>query len=169
VSCNAISILAVSRLSVKQDGPCHKMSSEKKLRPQQRAADGGGRAVDSHGPSDRTRKITVLAIGDMANWRATGRDLPWDSQITFADFSQIDRRMIDSVRPDVVISPLLCKTFDCLDLATVLCQAGFRGRFRIMTQRLPDPTVVLSEARAICPLMDIDVVIDQLILSDNMN
>lgn len=111
--------------------------------------------------NDGEKHLVVLAVGDLSNWRSSGRNLPWDSQITFADFVEVDRHMIENLGPDVVLSPLLCSKFDCLDLAQALYSAGYGGRFRIMSPKLPNPGIVLAEARSMCPGLDVEFIIDQ--------
>ncbi len=133
--------------------------------------------AEKSGSSDRGRRaagkrddrMVVLAVGDMSHWRTTGRNLPWGSQITFADFSDITDELIATMRPDVVISPLLCRSFDCLDLAAALSGAGFRGRLRIMAPKLPRPEVVLAEARALCPMIDVDLILDRFLVTAQVN
>jgi len=119
--------------------------------------------------TDDGAQLVVLAVGDLSHWRSTGRNLPWESQITFADFSEIDRDMVESLNPDVVLSPLLCQKFDCLDLAQALHATGFRGRFRIMSPKLPNPGIVLAEARCMCPGLDVEFIIDQFALNAASN
>ena len=134
-----------------------------------RSGQAGSSDRDRRTAGDEADRIVVLAVGDMSHWRTSGRDLPWGSQITFADFSDITDELIATMSPDVVISPLLCRSFDCLDLAAALCGAGFRGRLRIMAPKLPRPEVVLGEARALCPKIDIDLILDQFLVSAQVN
>lgn len=104
--------------------------------------------------------VVVLAVGDVANWRISGRRLPWDSKIVFVDYHHVNRELIDLIQPAIVLSPLLCHSFDCLDLAQTLEFAGFHGRYRIMSPILPKPQVVLDEMRWLCPGMNIGFIFD---------
>jgi hypothetical protein len=124
-----------------------------------RTGNNAGQSLASE--KDGKNQLVVLAVGDLSNWRSSGRSLPWDSQITFADFVEVDRHMIENLDPGVVLSPLMCTTFDCLDLAQALQSAGYRGRYRIMSPKLPDPGIVLAETRGMCPGLDVEFIIDQ--------
>jgi len=111
----------------------------------------------------------VLAIGEVSQWRHTGRNLPWDSQITFAGFDDVEAGFIKRINPDIVLSPLLCRSFDCLDLARSLQNSGFHGRYRIMSPRIPNPTVVLKELRSVGPSLDIDMIMDSIAATQGVN
>ncbi len=119
-------------------------------------------------PVNKT-SVVVLAVGDVAQWRTSGRNLPWDTQITFAGFEEVDAGFLNRVKPDIVLSPLLCRTFDCSDLAQSLQSTGFSGRYRIMSPRIPRPTVVLTELRSLYPSLDIDIILDSVAASNGVN
>ncbi|PHQ98364.1 MAG: hypothetical protein COB40_01065 [Marinosulfonomonas sp.] len=111
----------------------------------------------------------VLAIGEVSQWRNTGRKLPWNSQITFAGFEDIEAGVLERIKPDIILSPLLCRTFDCLDLAQSLQSSGFRGRYRIMSPQIPNPVIVLKELRMLCPSLDVDIILDGLAATHGVN
>ena len=108
--------------------------------------------------ADFKSRPVILAVGEVATWRAAGKALPMDSQIAYADFSSIDSDLLKTLVPDIVLSPLLSRSFDCMDLAQVLDQSGFRGRFRVFTTKLPSPSVIIGEVKAICPNLDFDFI-----------
>ena len=106
-------------------------------------------------------QVVVLAVGDSDQWSNANPNLPWDTRIAFANFSEINRDLIGELKPNIVLAPLLCRTFDCIDLAQVLCRSGFQGLFRVFTFGLPDPAIVVDEARALCPDLDIEMVTEE--------
>ena len=112
-------------------------------------------AERSEGESDARLRPIILAVGDVRNWMNAGRALPADSQIAFAEFHEITEELLLTLLPDVVLSPVLCRAFDCLDLAQTLHGSGFRGRLRIMAPDMPNPRVIQSEIRALCPGLDV--------------
>ena len=120
-------------------------------------------------PGSGAAKLVVLAVGELGHWRNSGTILPWDSDIVFKQFGEINQSVLAELQPDVVVSPLLCRSFDFLDLAHVLCDFNFRGRYRVMIRKLPDPEIVLEEARALCPDLDIGFIVDQVSQSKMAN
>ena len=124
----------------------------------------GARKRERRTPHARAEgQLVVLAVGDLSNWKASSGSLPWDSRIVFRDFRDVTEELLDSLRPDVVLSPLLCRHFDCLDLAQLLHLAGFKGRLRVMITDLPRPQIVLDEARALCPGLDIEYIVERML------
>ncbi len=103
-------------------------------------------------------KPMILAVGDVRQWIGTGRALPDDSQIAFAEFHEVTEELMDALTPDIVMSPVMTRAFDCLDLAQALQAAGFRGRFRVVAPELPNPKVIQAEIRAICPALDVALI-----------
>lgn len=104
--------------------------------------------------NSRLRPI-ILAVGDVRQWIVAGRALPADSQIAFAEFHEITDELLQALTPDIVMSPVLTRAFDCLDLAQTLHEKGFRGRLRIVAPDLPNPRVIQSEIRGLCPGLDV--------------
>jgi len=127
--------------------------------------------TDRRQGSDRrkSQRPVLLAVGDLDEHHISGRALTWDSQITYVGFSEVNGDLISALNPDIILSCLVCKAFDFLELAQALCNTGFRGRFRIITPELPNPGIVLSEARALCPSLDIDFIIDQVLPDRALN
>ncbi|MEM8554466.1 MAG: hypothetical protein AAGF71_06505 [Pseudomonadota bacterium] len=64
---------------------------------------------------------------------------------------------LTALEPDVVVTGLLSRDFDCTDVARVLVEAEFSGEFRVLCTNLPKPQLVLKELRATYPLLDIDL------------
>ena len=107
--------------------------------------------------TENAQRPLILAVGDLEAWSTTGRALPMDSYITYADFVEVTDALLANLRPDVVLSPLLSGRFDCIDLAQLLLRLGFTGRYRAMTPPLPNPDIVRREIRSLCPGLDFDL------------
>ena len=104
-------------------------------------------------------QVFILAVGDVALWKVSGNELPNEADIAFIPFEDIDAQLIYTLNPSVVLSPLLSERFDCIDLANVLCEAGFTGRYRVITQPVPNPQMIRGEIRSHCPNLDFELVV----------
>jgi hypothetical protein len=80
-----------------------------------------------------------------------------DCPVAFAEIHEVGAELLDSLRPDVVLSPLLARSFDCIDLAQILEAVGFEGAYRAMTPPLPAPDLVRREIRSLCPGVNFDL------------
>lgn len=119
----------------------------------------GGVPVEEEAVGEGKRQPRILAVGELRKWQHAGRELPQDRQIGFADFFDVSPELLEALAPDVIMSPLLTASFDCLDLAQLLQHSGFRGRYRILAPDLPNPAVVAAEIEALCPSLDIGFLI----------
>ena len=114
-----------------------------------------GRPEPDISDDDEGLRPIILAVGDVRNWISTGRALPIDSQIAFAEFHEITEELLQALTPDIVMSPVLTRAFDCLDLAQTLHDSGYRGRLRVVAPDLPNPRVIQAEISALCPGLDV--------------
>lgn len=102
----------------------------------------------------------VLAVGNVYDWNQAARTLPPGSAVTFSDISDIKAEFLREICPDIVLSCLVCRDFDFLDLAQALQDAHYKGSLRIIVPKLPNPNSVISEARALCPDLQIEFYVD---------
>lgn len=100
----------------------------------------------------------ILAVGEISLWRAAGRLLHPSSQLTYVEFSDLTTQLLQAVAPDIVLSNMISRSFDCLDLAQFLHQAGFQGRYRIIDANVPNPRLIMHEINVLCPGLDANVV-----------
>jgi hypothetical protein len=114
---------------------------------------GAGPASENH------QTPTVLAVGDIDEWRRRGGDIPADSRLAFTDFRSVTAELLQIMAPTLVLSPLLARGFDCIDLAQVLHAIGYRGRYRAVADILPDPGMIRREIAVLCPGLDFDVIV----------
>ena len=113
---------------------------------------------ETHARTDLAGNVSVLVVGEVDQWQMRGRPLPRDPAMAFVEFHALDREMLRLCAPSVVISAVLCRSFDCLDLALRLDELGFRGRYRVMANGLPDTGLIRGEIAESCPGLDFDIV-----------
>ena len=117
------------------------------------------RPVEIFDADAQTRDLVVLVVGNVSAWHAKGRTLPALSEMLFAEVHEINPAFMSEMAPDIVLSSIITPDFDAIDLAIMLCEAGFTGRYRALTPRLPNPGLVRREVHAACPALDFDVLI----------
>lgn len=97
---------------------------------------------------------TVMLVVGQVHDRTT---LPPITGFHFRPFRVIDRKFLTILQPDVVLSALIARDFDAIDLARRLAEAGFTGRYRAVTASLPNRGAVVAEVRASVPNIDFDL------------
>ena len=109
-----------------------------------------------HDTPDPIRSI-ILAVGEISLWRMAGRMLHPSAHLTYAEFADLSSAVIETMTPDIVVSSLVSKSFDCLDLAQFLHQCDYPGRYRILDPHVPDPSLIVQEINSLCPGLDVKV------------
>ncbi len=66
-------------------------------------------------------------------------------------FEHLDSKLMDHVRPDTILAPLMGNGFDVLDLCDRLKALGYGGRLVAFAPKLPDLRLVTAEVRAHAP------------------
>lgn len=118
----------------------------------------GFRRADAWQGSDRGTVTSVLAIGDMRQWKQRGGNMMIGSEVVFAEFADLDRAYLELIEPTIVLSPVFAAHFDCADLAVKLSDLGFTGSYRALGTDLPKPTMIEREIRGVCPTIDFAIV-----------
>ncbi len=93
----------------------------------------------------------VLAVGEVFQWCNRDSFLPTNALVSQADFKDVDIQLYADPTPDIVLSRLVCRNFDFLDLAQKLQAANYNGLFSIVAPKLPNPGIVIAEAKAAYP------------------
>lgn len=106
----------------------------------------------------QAKHINVLAIGNADDWVSQQREMPDPSQVAFAEFHEIDSDLLVDLGPRIVMSPLLTRSFDCIDLAQLLHKLGYTGGYRALAHNLPKPGIIIREIKLLCPGLDFDIV-----------
>lgn len=122
----------------------------------------GTRAIAGERRLDSQTRIsiataTVLAVGDTRAWDVNGRGFASDQNIVYVDFHDVCHDLIHRVAPRLVVSPILARNFDCVDLAELLGRLRYAGRYRAFGPQLPDPNMIMREVRSLVPALDFDV------------
>ncbi len=95
----------------------------------------------------------MLVVGQVGDPAA----LPRIPGFHFRPFPSVTRQLLSDLRPEVVLSALIARDFDAIELARVLQIEGFAGRYRAVTPALPNIRGVVAEVRAAVPGIDFDV------------
>lgn len=103
-------------------------------------------------------RVAVLAVGDTEAWLRENRPVPPGGRIILASFKDLSQDLLARIRPALVVSPLLARDFDCIDLSQMLYGLGFGGKYRVISEHIPNPEIVLAEIRNLCPGLDFDLV-----------
>lgn len=106
---------------------------------------------------DEIRQKAILAIGGPAHWRRI-RPLPSRTmRVSFTSLRDLDSDVLRTVSPEVVISPVICPDFDCLDVAQQLSFLGYLGPYRAISARQMQPRIIRREVHALCPALNFDL------------
>lgn len=119
-----------------------------------------GSAGQLEGKSSRP---TVVLVGFPEHFHHTFAYLTKLKGMVGIEFHDLSAELLEKIAPDVVISPLLCAGFDCLDLAKRLADLGSKARYVAIAGDLPNLALVRDEVRSHCPGIDFDI---QILRSD---
>ena len=81
-----------------------------------------------------------------------------DTEIVYSDLAGVTAESLSTLRPELILSPVVTPRFDCLDLAYRLCDLEFAGPYRALARDLPDPGLIRQEIRGHCPGLDFDII-----------
>ncbi len=101
----------------------------------------------------------TLVIGNISRWNAEGRDLDVSEDVQFSDLGLLTRPVLDALSPTVVLSPLMGDDFDVIDVAEQLVSFGYAGRYRAITEDVPNAAMIRREVRAHAPGLDFDILV----------
>ncbi|MGR3466339.1 MAG: hypothetical protein ACU0CI_00545 [Shimia sp.] len=100
---------------------------------------------------------TVLCVGDVSGWAT--RALPGKgSECIFAAFDDITSELIQETDPELIVSELWCHGHDAADLAVLLHELSYSGRYIALSPKLPKPSMVVREVQAAAPSLDFELV-----------
>ncbi|MGI9388874.1 MAG: hypothetical protein ACR2O1_02355 [Boseongicola sp.] len=114
-------------------------------------------ALSLGGADDQT--TAILAVGDSDEWLRQGNRSLTDGSIVFVSIEEVTPTLLDRLCPAIVISPALSHRFDCIDLAQILHRLRFKGRYRAVSNELPNPEMIKREIGHLCPGLDFAVLI----------
>ena len=109
----------------------------------------------SHEPVAKSK--VILAVGDVLSLRSRSEaDIAGDAT-AFANFADVTQELVDALDPQIVVSSVLGRNFDCVDLAERLDHLGFRGRYCLIAHGIPEPGLVLREIRSLFPALQVEL------------
>ncbi|EAQ06371.1 hypothetical protein [Yoonia vestfoldensis] len=103
--------------------------------------------------------ITILVIGDLDQWQASGRLRGVPAGCVYLGIDQLNPFTLRRHAPDLILSPLLSDGFDAVDVAEKLNATQFRGMYRVVADNLPDPEIIRGDIRAAAPDLDFDLLV----------
>ncbi|WP_341366074.1 hypothetical protein [Yoonia sp. BS5-3] len=99
----------------------------------------------------------TLVVGDLARWEAEGRMSTPPTDFEFVEIKSLTAEVVDQVDPDIILSPLVADDFDAVDVAAKLRDLQFDGKYRAISDVLPDADLIRKEIRAFAPQLDFDL------------
>lgn len=102
----------------------------------------------------------TLMVGDATRMHKVRPHITSENAVFFIEYSDLTPEIFKAFNPTVVLSPAMCNSFDCLDLAALLDECNFVGQYRISLKSIPYPEIILREVRQQHPLLDFDVMHD---------
>ncbi len=72
-------------------------------------------------------------------------------------FATLDGPLLSRLRARAILSCLVTRAFDAIDLAAMLNATGFDGRYLAVTREAPDRALIRREVRSRAPSVDFDV------------
>ena len=114
-------------------------------------------------PSDaveaRTANKAILAVGEPGEWAQKGNDLPDNEDMIFVAYDEVTEKNLHFYQPSLIVSPALSPVFDCIELAMLLRNIGYKGAYRAVVRDLPKPELIEREVNSACPLLDFGILI----------
>ncbi|PRY95132.1 hypothetical protein BCF33_0746 [Hasllibacter halocynthiae] len=101
----------------------------------------------------------ILFIGERDAHPDPAALLPGAQEVRVAALSEIGADLLGAVRPTIVISPLVDRGWDAVEVADALARAGYEGRYRATADVLPDAGLVRREVRRVARALDFDVLV----------
>ncbi|NNF25284.1 MAG: hypothetical protein HKN63_10845 [Rhodobacteraceae bacterium] len=115
-----------------------------------------GKAVAS---IEASTGVAIMAVGDVKEWLAQGKDIPSNEHLALVEFHDITRARLEILSPKLIVSPLLAHNFDCIDLAQLLSALDYKGAYRAIAATLPNPRMIKREISSICPDLDFQILL----------
>jgi hypothetical protein len=107
--------------------------------------------------SEQRKALTLLAVGSPEEWERRGNPYPSSGQVTFVSFQDVTATLLEQLQPKTIVSPVLARGFDCIDLAQLLHALNYTGAYRAMAEHLPNPRMIETEIAHLCPRLDFEV------------
>lgn len=104
------------------------------------------------------KKLTILVVGYVEQFLNAEPRLPHCSDTIYCVITDLTPAFLELHQPSIILSPLVTSQYDVLELAVLLDDLDYSGRFRALTPILPDPEIIVDEVRFECPALDFDLI-----------
>ncbi|MGJ8587075.1 MAG: hypothetical protein ACSHXW_02890 [Yoonia sp.] len=101
--------------------------------------------------------VRTLVIGNVGRWIAEGRTLVSLDHVHFTDLDGLTSELLSEIDPDLILSPLFGGNFDVIDVAQRLTELGYEGRYRAISENMPDSEMIRREVCAQSEGLDFDL------------
>lgn len=130
------------------------------------AHDARQRATQFNAVEKQATANVTLVIGNIARWTAEGRPPVKTDVFEFTEFAHLTQQLIDSINPDIILSPLMADDFDVVDVADRLHALGYCGCYRAITSNIPNADMIRAEVRNHAPEVDFDLLMMSPVAND---
>lgn len=103
------------------------------------------------------KPTAILAVGEPSEWTGRNDILPNSDDMIFVSFKEVSAGSLDYFKPTLILSPALAPAFDCIELAMLLHNIGYKGAYRAVVRDLPNPNLIEREVKSTCPLLDFGI------------
>ena len=101
--------------------------------------------------------VRTLVIGNVGRWIAEGRTLVSLDHVHFTELDSLTSELLSEIDPDLILSPLFGGDFDVIDVAQRLTELGYEGRYRAISENMPDSEMIRREVCAQSEGLDFDL------------
>lgn len=77
--------------------------------------------------------------------------------VHFSDLGSLIPELLNEIDPGLVLSPLFGDTFDVIDVAHRLSELGYKGRYRAISENMPNTDMIRREVCAQSEGLDFDL------------
>lgn len=116
------------------------------------------RATRTDGDGDGIGETRILLVGHFGGTISDDIRARFSADMQVIDFSALTAQVLADFAPHFVVSPVLTRGFDVLDLAQKLWHLRYSGAYRALAEGdLPDTALIVREVRLACPGLDVDL------------
>jgi len=101
--------------------------------------------------------VRTLVIGNISRWNAEGRVTVSFDQVRYTEIHGLTESTLECAAPDIILSPLVGDDFDVMEVAIRLSELGYKGRYRAISQNIPNADMIRTEVRDHAPELDFDL------------
>lgn len=101
----------------------------------------------------------TLIVGDLARWEAEGRMKAPLGNFQFVEIGSLTTDVVETIEPEIVLSPLVADDFDAVDVAAKLKELQYSGKYRAIAEDLPDADIIRNEIQSFAPQIDFDLLL----------